>query len=95
MLFGMSTTTIKVDSSVRDRLAMIARERGTTMGMMLAEVAERLERELFFARARNDLNRLRQDDPSAWEADRTESASWRRGTHRDTLSRDDKPGWWE
>jgi predicted transcriptional regulator len=33
----MTTTTIKVDSAVRDRLAVLARERGTTMGAILAE----------------------------------------------------------
>jgi predicted transcriptional regulator len=91
----MATTTIKVDSAVRDRLAVLARERGTTMGAMLAEVTERLEREAFFAKAREQLHRLRQDDPSAWEADRLESASWRSGTDRDTLSSRDDAGWWE
>jgi predicted transcriptional regulator len=91
----MSTTTIKVDSGVRDRLAVLARERGTTMGVMLAEVTERLEREQFFAKAREQLSHLRQDNPSAWEADRAESASWQAGTDRDALSNADEPGWWE
>jgi predicted transcriptional regulator len=91
----MSTTTIKVDSSVRDRLAALARERGTTMGALLAEATERLEREAFFAKARRQLEALRQDDLDGWEADRAESWSWQVGTGRDTLSHDDEPGWWE
>ena len=91
----MGATTIKVDSAVRDRLAVLARERGTTMGALLAEATERLEREAFFARAREQLERLRQEDPDGWEADRAESRSWQSGTDRDTLTRDDQVGWWE
>jgi predicted DNA-binding protein len=91
----MSTTTIKVESGVRDRLAALARERGTTMGALLAEATEHLEREAFFTRAREQLERLRQEDPGAWEADRAESRSWQAGTDRDTLGRDDEAGWWE
>jgi predicted transcriptional regulator len=91
----MSTTTIKVDSALRDRLAALARERGTTMGALLAEATERLEREAFFMRAREQLERLRQEDPDAWEADRAESRFWQAGTDRDTLSGDDEAGWWE
>ncbi|MDT5024759.1 MAG: hypothetical protein QOE61_1185 [Micromonosporaceae bacterium] len=33
-------TTIKVDSQVRDRLAQLARERGTTIRDLVAELAE-------------------------------------------------------
>ena len=91
----MSTTTIKVDSTVRDRLAVLARERGTTMGALLAEATERLERETFFTRARDQLVRLREDDPDAWHADRAESRAWQAGTDRDTVSRDDEVGWWQ
>jgi predicted transcriptional regulator len=91
----MTTTTIKVDSGVRDRLALLARERGITMGALLAEAAERLEREAFFVAARKQLSRLQQDDPLAWKADRAEAASWQAGTDRDTLSSQDESGWWE
>jgi predicted transcriptional regulator len=91
----MNTTTIKVDSAVRDRLAVLARERGTTMGALLAEATERLERESFFARARTQLDQLREDDPDAWETDRAESRRWQSGTDQDSLTRDDDAGWWE
>jgi len=91
----MSTTTIKVETTVRDRLAVLARDRGTTMGALLAEATERLEREAFFARAHEQLERLKQQDPDAWQEDRDESRSWQAGTDRDTLSNADVPGWWE
>jgi hypothetical protein len=35
----MAVTTIKVDTSVRDRLATLAAERGTTIGGLVAELA--------------------------------------------------------
>jgi len=91
----MSTTTIEVESTVRDRLAVLARERGTTMGTLLADVTDRLEREAFFARAREQLDRLRQEDPDGWLQDRAESRSWQDGTDADTLSKQDDAGWWE
>lgn len=91
----MSTTTIKVDSAVRDRLAVLAGERGMTMGAILAEITERLERESFFATAHRQLNGLRQNDPSEWEADRVEAEYWQKGTDQDSLSRRDDDGWWE
>jgi hypothetical protein len=94
-LQGMSSTTIKVDTAVRDRLAVLARERGTTMGALLAEATDALERQMFFARAKSQLEGLRRDDPEAWRADRAESQSWQLGTDRDTLTGSDEPGWWE
>lgn len=89
----MTSTIVKVDSSVRDRLAVLARDRGTTMGAPLAEATEGLEREAFFANARTQLERLRREHPPAWDDDRDE-ASWLRGTGRDTLSSRDDDGWW-
>jgi antitoxin MazE7 len=91
----MPTTTIKVETGVRDRLAVLARERGTTMGALLAEVTERLEREAFFQRARDQLFRLRDEDPAAWRIQIEESRTWHGGTDRDALSLKDEPGWWE
>ncbi len=34
------------------------------------------------------LEKLRQEDPDAWAADRAESRSWQAGTDRDTLATD-------
>ncbi|MBC6464699.1 hypothetical protein [Actinomadura alba] len=36
----MATTTIKVDSEVRDRLAALARERGCTIGDLVRNLAD-------------------------------------------------------
>jgi predicted transcriptional regulator len=91
----MTTTTIKVDSAVRDRLSVLARERGTTMGALLAEATDSLERQSFFARAHAQLDRLRRETPEEWDQDRAESRSWQAGTDRDTLSSADEAGWWE
>lgn len=94
-LVGMSTTTIKVDAMVRNRLAALAQERGTTMGALLAEMTDRLEREMFFARARDQLVRLRNEHPQLWHGYREESRAWQAGTDSDALSLKDEPGWWE
>jgi predicted transcriptional regulator len=91
----MTATTIKVDNALRDRLAALARERGITMGAILAEATEHLERETFFATARRQLDDLHRDDPDGWAAERAEAESWQAGTDRDTLSHHDDDGWWE
>jgi hypothetical protein len=65
------------------------------MGALLAEATETLERETFFARAQEQLEKLRQENPDVWAADRAESRSWQAGTDRDTLATDDESGWWE
>jgi hypothetical protein len=66
-----------------------------TMGNLLAEAAERLEREAFFDRAREQLGQLREADPEEWARYRAESRGWQSGTDRDSLSLKDEPGWWE
>jgi hypothetical protein len=91
----MTSTTIKVDTAVRDRLASLARERGTTMGALLTEATEALERQAFFTRAKEQLDQLRRDDPDGWKTDRAESQSWQAGTDRDSLAHDDEANWWE
>ncbi|HZN16629.1 MAG TPA: hypothetical protein VFB84_00265 [Micromonosporaceae bacterium] len=65
------------------------------MGGLLADVIDCIEREAFFSRARDQLKRLRHEDPGAWETDLAESRFWQAGTDRDTLSRNDEAGWWE
>ncbi|WP_322759442.1 hypothetical protein [Frankia sp. Cr2] len=84
-----------MDVTVRDRLASLAQDRGTTMGRMLAEIVETLERESFFARARVQLEELRAAAPEEWDRDRNESRAWQHGTDRDALALDDTSGWWE
>jgi hypothetical protein len=65
------------------------------MGALLIEATEHLEREAFFAKARNQLQELRRADPAGWEADRLDSQQWQESTGRDTLTSQDEPGWWE
>jgi hypothetical protein len=63
ILFGMSTTTIKVDSVTRDRLAYLARARGTTMSALLSDVAERLETEQRWCDIEAAYERMQREDP--------------------------------
>ncbi len=72
----MSTTTIKVDSSVRDRLSGIARARRTTMGALLTAVAERLESEQRWAEIDAAYERVRCEDPRGWAEYLGELAAW-------------------
>lgn len=62
------TTTIRVATSTRDRLAAHARERGISIATLLAELAARAEQEAFFqaerdaTRADADLRAVRDED---------------------------------
>lgn len=60
-------TTIKVDQAVRDRLAGIARARGTTMGALLDVASRRLEAEQRWAEIDAAYERIRQEDPTGWQ----------------------------
>ncbi|MQA85426.1 MAG: hypothetical protein GEV03_12565 [Streptosporangiales bacterium] len=72
----MSITTIKVDSSVRDRLAQVARARGTTMSALLSEAAERLEADQRWAEIEAAYERLQREDPTGWAEYLDELAEW-------------------
>lgn len=62
----MSTTTIKVDSAVRDRLAGVARARGTTMSALLDAESLRLEAEQRWTEIDAAYLRIQRDDPDGW-----------------------------
>ncbi|MGH3888717.1 MAG: hypothetical protein ACRDSZ_19525 [Pseudonocardiaceae bacterium] len=72
----MSTTTIKVDSSTRDRLAHLARARGTTMSALLSDVAERLETEQRWCDIEAAYQRMQREDPDGWAEYFGELAEW-------------------
>ena len=72
----MSTTTIKVDSRVRDRLSGIARARRTTMGALLTIVAEQLEAEQRWVEIDLAYERVRREDPDGWAEYLGELAAW-------------------
>lgn len=66
ILQGMPPTTIKVDSTVRDRLAHIAKARGTTMSALLEAESRRLESEQRWAEIEAAYDRIQHDDPDGW-----------------------------
>ncbi len=59
-------TTIKVDSAVRDRLACVARARGTTMGSLLDSESRRLEADQRWSEIEAAYRRMQRDDPAEW-----------------------------
>jgi hypothetical protein len=56
-----------VDSSDRDRLAAVARARGTTMGALLEVESRRLESAQRWTDIEAAYLRLRRDDPTGWQ----------------------------
>jgi len=72
----MTVTTIKVDTTVRERLATVARARGTTMGALLEVVADGLEAEQRWMEIEAAYSRLQRDDPAGWNEYLTELADW-------------------
>jgi antitoxin MazE7 len=72
----MSTTTIKVDSATRDRLAYLARARGTTMSALLSEVAERLATEQRWCDIEAAYERMQREDLDGWAEYLGELAEW-------------------
>ncbi|MDQ2882280.1 MAG: antitoxin MazE7 [Actinomycetota bacterium] len=75
----MPTTTIKVDMSTRDRLAQLARARGTTMSVLLADVAERLETEQRWCDIEAAYARMQREEPDEWAEYLGELAGWEVG----------------
>ncbi|HEU0042032.1 MAG TPA: hypothetical protein VFQ15_06765 [Jiangellaceae bacterium] len=72
-------TTIKVDTDVRDQLAVVARARHTTMRALLADVAGRLQVEQRWSDIDAGYARLL-DDPGQWADYRNELQSWETGS---------------
>ena len=90
----MSTTTIKVDSAIRDRLAHLARARGTTMGTLLSDVVERLETEHRWSDIEAAYQRMQREDPDGWAEYLGELAEWEASTAgTDTAAAQEWPGY--
>jgi predicted transcriptional regulator len=70
------TTTIKVDTEIRDRLVKIARARGATMGALLRTVTKRLEVEQLWIDIEKAYERLQREDPAGWQEYLDELAEW-------------------
>lgn len=76
----MSTTTIKVDSAIRDRLTHVARARSMTLGALLSEIADQLDNEQRWAEIEAAYERVQRDDPAGWAEYLGELAEWEAGT---------------
>jgi antitoxin MazE7 len=72
----MSTTTIKVDTAVRDRLASVARARGITMTVLLHELSLQLQAEQEWAEIEGAYARLQREDPDGWKQYLDELGTW-------------------
>jgi hypothetical protein len=72
----MSMTTIKVDRAVRDRLACVARARGTTMSSLLESESRRLENEQRWVEIEAAYKRMQHEDPEGWREYLGELAEW-------------------
>lgn len=64
-----STTTIRVSTQTRDRLAAQARDRGISLAALLAEFAARAEREKYF-RAEREASRADAGSSASRDEDR-------------------------
>jgi len=76
----MTVTTIKVESTVRDRLAAVAQARGTTMAALLDAESRRLESEVRWAAIEESYARLQREDPAGWQEYLDELRVWETGT---------------
>ena len=83
MLVVMAMTTIKIDTELRDRIAMVGREHYE--GVTLAETLNRLIDEHLEKRVLEQYAKL-QEDPEEWAEYQAEGREWERAAAAD-LSR--------
>lgn len=82
----MSDTTIRLDSAVRDKLRDLADEEHITLGDLLGRLAEREHFQREMRRANEVMDRMRREDPAAWQEYVSELQGFETGTARDGLS---------
>lgn len=82
----MSDTTIRLDSTVRDKLRALADEDHVTLGELLARLAEREQYQREMRRANEVMERMEREDPRAWQDYLSELRGFESGTVRDGLS---------
>ena len=82
----MSDTTIRVDSAVRDKLRALADEDHVTLGDLLSRLAEREQYQREMRRANEVMDRMRGEDPAAWQEYLSELGAFEAGTARDGLT---------
>lgn len=72
----MSTsTTIRVPTTVRDRLVEISQKEGKSAGQVIDDLLKEREKKEFFAQMAEDFRRLRAN-PEAWAKYQSEVALW-------------------
>jgi hypothetical protein len=82
----MSETTIRVDSTVRDKLRVLADEDHVTLGDLLSRLAEREQYQRDMRRANEVMDRMQREDPAAWQEYVTELRTFEAGAARDGLT---------
>jgi hypothetical protein len=82
----MSDTTIRLDSTVRDKLRALADEDHVTLGDLLARLAERERYQREMRRANDIMDRMRREDPPAWQEYVAELRTFEAGTASDGLT---------
>ena len=73
-------TTIKVDTTVRDRLALVAKARGETMASLLRDVTSELEARMRWTLIEASYQRLQQEEPDDWADYLAELDAWESAT---------------
>lgn len=82
----MSDTTIRLDSTVRDKLRALADEDHVTLGELLARLAQREQYQREMRRANEIMELMQREDAQAWGDYVSELHGFEGGTARDGLS---------
>ncbi|MDQ2875670.1 MAG: hypothetical protein M3Y33_13110 [Actinomycetota bacterium] len=82
----MSDTTIRLDGAVRDKLRALADEDHVTLGDLLSRLAEREQYQRDMRRANDVMDRMRGEDPGAWQEYLSELGTFEAGAARDGLT---------
>jgi hypothetical protein len=82
----MSETTIRVDSTVRDKLRALADEEHVTLGDLISRLVEREQYQRDMRRANEVMERMQREDPGAWQEYVSELRAFEAGTARDGLT---------
>jgi hypothetical protein len=69
------TPMIKVNSSTHEKLRDLSAHQQRSMGEIITELVDRYEEELFWAEAKQQIDRLK-SDPVAWKDYLEEMAEW-------------------
>jgi hypothetical protein len=82
----MSETTIRLDSTVRDKLRALADEDHVTLGDLLSRLAEREQYQRDMRRANEVMDRMQREDPGAWQEYLSGLRAFEAGTASDGLT---------